>query len=97
LKKAPDGKTILVPQPSDDPDDPLNVITGKECSNLQWSWRKKHQVLFVIAFCAIIPDMTSAWGVPLIVDQSVYWGITTDNAGRSLSGNVFVSASIAPN
>jgi hypothetical protein len=44
----------------------------------------------VIAFCAIIPDMTSAWGVPLIVPQSVYWGITTDNAGRSLSGNVFV-------
>jgi hypothetical protein len=25
LKKAADGKTILVPQPSADPDDPLNV------------------------------------------------------------------------
>jgi hypothetical protein len=25
LKKTPDGKTILVPQPSDDPNDPLNV------------------------------------------------------------------------
>ena len=27
LKLAPDGKTILIPQPSDDPHDPLN-----------WSW-----------------------------------------------------------
>jgi len=25
LKKTKDGKTILVPQPSDDPEDPLNV------------------------------------------------------------------------
>lgn len=31
LKLAKDGKTVLIPQPSDDPDDPLN-----------WSWKKKH-------------------------------------------------------
>lgn len=30
-KLAKDGFTILIPQPSDDPDDPLN-----------WSWTKKH-------------------------------------------------------
>lgn len=31
LKLANDGKTVLIPQPCDDPDDPLN-----------WSWKKKH-------------------------------------------------------
>jgi len=31
LKLAKDGKTILIPQPTEDPEDPLN-----------WSWRKKH-------------------------------------------------------
>jgi MFS family permease len=47
-------------------------------------------VLFVVAFCAIIPDLSSAWGVPLIVPMAAYWPDTTDNVGRSLSGNVFV-------
>lgn len=31
IKLAGDGRTVLIPQPSDDPDDPLN-----------WSWKKKH-------------------------------------------------------
>lgn len=33
-KLAKDGKTVLLPQPSDSSDDPLN-----------WSWIKKHLVL----------------------------------------------------
>jgi hypothetical protein len=39
LKTAADGQTVLIPQPSDDPDDPLN-----------WSWLKKHTV-----FLSMIP------------------------------------------
>jgi hypothetical protein len=39
LKFAKDGTTVLVPQPSDDPRDPLN-----------WSWMKKHAV-----FTALLP------------------------------------------
>lgn len=35
LKLAKDGKTVLIPQPSDDPNDPLN-----------WSWKKKHVSAF---------------------------------------------------
>ena len=31
LKLAKDGRTVLIPQPSDDLDDPL-----------KWSWKKKH-------------------------------------------------------
>ncbi|KAI7198369.1 MFS general substrate transporter [Hortaea werneckii] len=39
LKTANDGHTILVPQPSENPNDPLN-----------WPWWKKHAVLLTISF-----------------------------------------------
>jgi hypothetical protein len=37
LKKTSDGQTILIPQPTDDP-----------LQSLNWSWRKKHSVLFAL-------------------------------------------------
>ena len=39
LKTTKDGSTILIPQPSDDPNDPLN-----------WSQAKKNLILFVVSF-----------------------------------------------
>ncbi len=42
VKTTKDGKTALIPQPSDDPRDPLN-----------WSWRKKHSVLVALTFSAL--------------------------------------------
>ncbi|KAI7347544.1 MFS general substrate transporter [Hortaea werneckii] len=39
LKTAKDGHTVLVPQPSENPNDPLN-----------WPWWKKHAVLLTISF-----------------------------------------------
>lgn len=51
VKLAADGHTRLIPQPSDDPNDPLN-----------WSWRKKHMILFVVAAAAFLPDYSSASG-----------------------------------
>ncbi|KAI6808619.1 MFS general substrate transporter [Hortaea werneckii] len=39
LKTAKDGHTILVPQPSENPNDPLN-----------WPWWKKHAILLTISF-----------------------------------------------
>ncbi len=39
LKTTKDGATILIPQPSDDPNDPLN-----------WSQAKKNAILMVISF-----------------------------------------------
>jgi len=38
LKTSHDGRTILIPQPSDDPNDPLN-----------WSQAKKNLILFVVS------------------------------------------------
>jgi len=45
LKTAPNSTTILLPQPSDNPNDPLN-----------WSWRKKHMVLLAVSFGALLTD-----------------------------------------
>lgn len=59
LKLAPDGHTILIPQPSDNPNDPLN-----------WSWWKKHVVLIIISMTAFLPDYGSAVGAVTLIPQS---------------------------
>ncbi|EXJ75837.1 uncharacterized protein A1O5_00344 [Cladophialophora psammophila CBS 110553] len=79
LKKTADGSTILIPQPCDDPEDTLN-----------WSNRKKWRVLAVVAYCAAMPDSQAGFGIPLVVPQSVYWDISIQDSGRSMSGNVFM-------
>jgi hypothetical protein len=79
LKTTADGRTILIPQPTDDP-----------LQSLNWSWRKKHIVLFVLTYCTLMTDMSSAWSIPLVITQAEYWGISSSNAGRNLSGNIFV-------
>ena len=56
---AKDGHTILIPQPSDDPKDPLN-----------WSWGRKHLIVFIISFCAFIPDYAGATGGVVLLTQS---------------------------
>jgi hypothetical protein len=43
VKVAKDGQTVLIPQPSDDPDDPLN-----------WSFGKKHMVLASMVFASLV-------------------------------------------
>jgi hypothetical protein len=59
LKLAPDGHTILIPQPSDNPNDPLN-----------WSWWKKHVVLIIISMTAFLPDYGSATGAVALIPQA---------------------------
>jgi hypothetical protein len=44
LKLANDGKTVLIPQPSDDPNDPLN-----------WSYAKKMSILLVVGAISFLP------------------------------------------
>lgn len=58
-KLAADGATVLIPQPSDDPNDPLN-----------WSTAKKHVVLFIISACAFLPDYSSATGAVTLIPQA---------------------------
>ena len=52
LKTTKDGKTILIPQPSDDPNDPLN-----------WSQAKKNLILGVVS----ITGMSLRSRAPIVV------------------------------
>lgn len=61
LKLAPDGRTILIPQPSQDPNDPLN-----------WSWFKKHLILIIISATAFLPDYGSATGAVALLPQAAW-------------------------
>lgn len=58
LKTAADGQTILIPQPSDSPNDPLN-----------WTSFRKHLILIIISCTAFLPDYGSATGAVTLVAQ----------------------------
>lgn len=60
LKTAADGHTILIPQPSTDPNDPLN-----------WPPMKKHLTLFVLSVVAFMPDFVSATSIVTLLPQVV--------------------------
>jgi hypothetical protein len=60
VKVAKDGHTRLIPQPSDDPNDPLN-----------WPWGKKHLILFIISWASFLPDYGSATGAVTLIPQAV--------------------------
>lgn len=79
LKLAPDGKTVLIPQPSNDPVDTLN-----------WSQTKKNLVLFIISACAFLPDYGSATGAVTLLQQAKLWNMTEDHVNHSQVGNVFM-------
>ena len=79
LKLAPDGHTVLVPQPSDDPNDPLN-----------WSSTKKHAILIVLAVTAGLGDYSSAAGIPLITSQGLEWNKTPAKVKVNEIGNLNV-------
>jgi hypothetical protein len=58
LKTAKDGKTVLIPQPSDDPRDPLN-----------WPTWRKHVTLLVICIAGAMGDYGSATGAITLLPQ----------------------------
>ncbi|GAA5859785.1 hypothetical protein JCM8547_007027 [Rhodosporidiobolus lusitaniae] len=77
LKLAKDGKTILVPQPSDDPRDPLN-----------WPEWKKHTILLIVAFAAAVGDLQSGSGIPLLASQGAEWGLSPARVNEAGNLNV---------
>ncbi|GAA5982591.1 hypothetical protein JCM11641_002593 [Rhodosporidiobolus odoratus] len=79
LKVAKDGKTILVPQPSDDPRDPLN-----------WSSWKKHSILVVLALAAWLSDFQSGSGIPLLASQGAEWGLSPNTVNEAGNLNVLL-------
>ena len=61
LQTAQDGKTVLIPQPSSDPNDPLN-----------WNPLRKYVTLLVITVTACMPDFGSSMGIVTLLPQAVY-------------------------
>jgi hypothetical protein len=55
LKTYSDGETVLIPQPSDDPNDPLN-----------WSWLKKHTVFLSLLPGCFLTDWVITYGSTMV-------------------------------
>ncbi|MCJ1302503.1 hypothetical protein MMC08_005306 [Hypocenomyce scalaris] len=79
LKTTENGRTILIPQPSEDPNDPLN-----------WSWFRKHLFLIIIGATSFLPDYGSATGAVTLIPQSIIWKISENEVNHSQVGNVFM-------
>ena len=59
LKGGQHGRVVLIPQPSDDPLDPLN-----------WSPARKLVVLAVVVACSFLPDYGSVTGAATLAAQA---------------------------
>jgi hypothetical protein len=79
IKLAKDGHTVLIPQPTSDPNDPLN-----------WSWKRKHLMLAVVSMTAFLGDYGSGAGIPLIVLQGEEWGLSPAKVNEAGNLNVLM-------
>ncbi|RYP10949.1 hypothetical protein DL765_007952 [Monosporascus sp. GIB2] len=65
VKLARDEQTVLIPQPTEDMDDPLN-----------WCSFRKHMILICVSLGAFLGDLGMAVGIPSVVLQSQEWAIS---------------------
>ncbi|KIW08474.1 uncharacterized protein PV09_01376 [Verruconis gallopava] len=79
LKTTADGKTVLIPQPSDDPRDPLN-----------WSWLKKHAVFFSLLPGCFLTDWVITYGTTMFVQQVPSFHKSPKSISNSISGAIFM-------
>ncbi|KAJ5669028.1 hypothetical protein N7462_010098 [Penicillium macrosclerotiorum] len=85
LKTTDDGQTILIPQPSDSPNDPLN-----------WTQYRKHVILLIISCTAFLPDYGSATGAVTLKPQGVEWNMDPNVVNHSQVGNIFMLGAAGP-
>ena len=78
IQTTPDGKTILIPQPSSDPNDPLN-----------WSKLRKHIILFVISVVGFMPDYVSSIGIVTLLPQTAYVHSVCRRVSRALQCKLY--------
>ena len=79
LKTAKDGHTTLIPQPSDDPRDPLN-----------WTWLKKHAVLLTLLPGCLLSDGILTYGSTMFQQQAMTWHMTPLDTSHSINGGIFM-------
>ncbi|KAI1621366.1 major facilitator superfamily domain-containing protein [Exophiala viscosa] len=78
LKKSNKG-VVLIPQPTADPEDPLN-----------WSRLKKTLILVVIAINACTADYSAATGASALIPQAEQWHISPNTVNHATAGNTFM-------
>ncbi|RGP64964.1 hypothetical protein FSPOR_7578 [Fusarium sporotrichioides] len=71
--------TLLLPQLTDDPNDPLN-----------WPSRKKHLILLVVARAALTSDSTYAAGSALVILQAAEWHKSPNSVNHNNSIKVLM-------
>ena len=74
LKKSNKG-VVLIPQPTADPEDPLN-----------WSRLKKTLILVVIAINACTADYSAATGASALIPQAERWHISPNTVNHATAG-----------
>lgn len=74
LKKSKEG-IVLIPQPTADPEDPLN-----------WSRLKKTLILVVIAVNACTADYSAATGASALIPQAQQWHISPNTVNHATAG-----------
>lgn len=76
LKKSSKG-VVLIPQPTDDPQDPLN-----------WPRWKKSAILLVVAVNACTADYSAATGGSALLPQAQEWHISPNEVNHATAGYV---------
>jgi hypothetical protein len=79
LKTTRDGRIVLIPQPSDNPADPLN-----------WSFAKKCAVFACILPGCFLTDWVITWGSTLFEAQAAEWHMPVPKVANSISGAIFM-------
>lgn len=74
LKKSSDGK-VLIPQPTDSPEDPLN-----------WPRWKKMTILVVLVANAFTADYSAATGASALLPQAEEWHLSPDEINHATAG-----------
>ncbi|KAH8431081.1 putative MFS transporter [Aspergillus melleus] len=78
LKTSADGRHVLIPQPLDTPDDPLN-----------WSSGKKWLIIGIMAYIAFLADYTGGTAIITVIPQSMQWNLPQEHVQRAVVGNLF--------
>jgi hypothetical protein len=84
LKKSARGD-VLIPQPTDDPEDPLN-----------WSRWKKAAILLVIGVNAATSDYSAATGASALIPQAQHWRIDPNKVNHATAGMTFMCKCLSP-
>lgn len=72
IKVATNGNTVLIPQPTDDPNDPLN-----------WSKAKKNTMLLVFSIISLTADIGASMGIITSLPQAAYVQFMAPVTGNS--------------